>query len=1462
MLRKRREGFGYRRPGQAELDPGGPRQRDRTPEKVEKGEQHVQSTGLCWLNRETVVKELRDEKQVLRRKLEVEKEYLRILAEKELEVGKEKLRDEKQILRRKLEVEKEYLRMIAERELEVEKERLRIEDEEWLRELEEAEARVKKRKEEEREARAKVLAVEARQRNDRKGFDTAETVVEKEVGLVCLDIEPKTVSVAMEGGPLVVNQQEPVSVVMKGGLVCLDIEPKTVSVAMEGGPLVVNQREPVSGVSREFRVETDESRAAEQFTEKLVAVMPEAIIGPSGLELRAIEPEIVASGRVKRSNPKCVVASGRVKRSNPKCIVASGRVKKSNPKCVVASGRVRRSNPKCVLHSIARGSEEEPQFEVEIGQNEKPIVKALAVGDHAKEIEKVEEFGLVAEGEKGEGQMAVFRKQYHALESRAGGTGSSDRRPVVTCFRCGGPGHKVVDCWQKVGGSESARPSAGGSRTIVCFTCGVEGHRSPQCPKRGQESEKSKEGQGQARPVRKIWHRTEEDTVVEGVVNGKEVPIVLDSGATISVVPESMVEEELLTGEVVLVMAFQSREPVTLPTAKVRFKVEHLEWEEVVALAPTVEGQEAEVLCRLVSVRASDLVLRANALEQARVNRIAKVKQNTSRRERNMKQKWQGRPVMPVMARNENSRSQCSSRLRQAVVVDEEIVLEDLGAREEEVMMEDLGFESNCLGIREEEETLKGLGVEKEICVANLSNGNTVKSETGNVRETENLLELETVEEASLGIIVEQGLCVEKMKVRVWKRRKKMRRAQKGTKLTQVELGLGEQSEEKEKEEDIAVPGAGTEQLNVEKKLEKQKHLVVAELVDRENVDSSMAGGNVEEKVDSTCVMAVGLDSSREKVEAVELDSLCIRDEDVEKESYVSELKAEEEVNQELSVEIELAIPPTKVVKLDRESLVKQSKGNRSYKSCDGYSGQNETIVLDAEDSILDSSDNQRRLGKTMSMPSERAGIGVEGRDDQLKQEGPERESREQLVAETRAIEKTTSEKKDPLGVSWAKGKRNEQKEEFFVRTGEGSGVQSSNQTEVAKTAPERGVQEGQFMLGMDLVLGAHDGKEAQVEVQPECSSRVESLEIFVDESDLGLDASRSESVVVRARQKTVKFNGDGGGTSLEQDLGLEGSRGDSITEGFAKERMVVFGRKLSIMREENETEIAREEMEPMLSGRKTLEKVFLVEQPAEELQDKVMIQDKELRKTETDSELCWVLAENAATATAAVDPSLVEEEVGFEKGKAIVLERKKVEELGNLVWNEKSVAANGIVDGEDSDLGASSHLCVSYIMVCYLSYSLLFLGRSIVVNIVFCLSLGTCMERDRARQADSIMVERRNNRARKEAARTVLDRRKDKAKEADSIMVDRRNDRARREAARTVLDRRKDRTNESDRVVQEIMMKTSKLVRAPVFSQLVGGDVGSSPTEKKEESESSKTVQAGGPVQAKGLSRLCKQMN
>ena len=1274
MLSRRRNGSGYgcRSTAQAEMDPRGPRQRDRTSANVVPGEQHEQSAG-SWSR-----------------------------------------------LNREMKVEKERLREIAEKELEVEKERLRIAYEEWRNERRREDDRIMSQFKEEQNLlkgeqnklmnyMAKVLIAEAKQRNDGKRIDTAVTVVEKEIGLVSLDnIEPKTENcreveiprvkqreddpplagqgligtdcrdlpfeghslddaaflgqksggtsgsadcrflegecrgsgrqsevgmfddlyqmrsgskvesneieveetdrVAREGGPLVIRQK-PVSLVSNrvaregGPLVTRQMPVSLVSngVAIEGGPPVVGQK-PVSVVSREFTVETEESsadilsgesfdtlygcnlpmveaqsgpneklvaecigtrdfdsvfpivenlsspqfggevecfdteedtvvmllEATEQLTNTLVAVMPEANVGPSILKGRdpkekgkiecfdtgentvdilpeafeqltntlvAVVPkatEQIASGPVTDMPRAAEQQTGEVAEVKP-CVLE---IRAIEPRMPVAPGRVHRRKPKYVFQKIASGSEEEAQAREEIGQNKKPIVKALVEGDHANEIETVDELGIVSE----------------AVE-------------------------KESEC------------------TIEAASVGSAGILLPH-------------------------------------------------------------------SEVVAVHREQNK------VAAVRQKS---------VLRP---------------VRASDVVLGANALEQAIFDRVAKAKQETSRRERKIKQKWQGKPVMPVMANKENSESEPSSRLRQTVVVDEKIELECLGAREEELKMEDFGFELDCLGIREEEEMVKDLGVEMDAYVVDLSEENTVLRETENVRETVKMLESKTVTKASLDTLVrqemlteevklskwkqrndtlvEQELLAEEVKLSVWKQRKRKRRSQKWTIVTQEELGLIEQPEKKEKNVKIAVPGFGTEQLNIARKLEKQKHIVATESVDGESTGSSLVE---DENVDSSLV------------------------------------------------------------------------------------------------------------------------------DDRSKK------------LKVQAIE----------------------------------GI-----------AEEKGIQ------------------------------------------------------------------------------------GEPIAEGFAGELMVIFEKKLSIMKDTNETEIARKAMEPVLGGREKLEKVFLLEQPAEELQDKVEIKHSVQKMTETDSEVSWVLAENAAKVTAVAEPSRVKEEAGYKERKALVQDRKKVEEFGNLVLlaHENSVTANGVVGREDRDLEASSHLCVSCIMLCYL---LFLLGR-IVVSVMFCTLLRNCVEKDSFGEEEREETE--SSKAREpnygeaswlfkrwrftEAGRTVLARRKDREREAARTVVARRKDRE-REAARTVLDRRKDRarkvggvtdhktltlwtkstvlsrklmdlttfyllletgstsaeerhslskrqgvklgkrTNERDGFKQTCLVKTCKLVRTPVISQF-GGDVGTRP--------------------------------
>ena len=633
-------------------------------------------------------------------------------------------------------------------------------------------------------------------------------------------------------------------------------------------------------------------------------------------------------------------------------------------------------------------------------------------------------------------------------------------------------------------------------------------------------------------------------------------------------------------------------------------------------------------------IRASDVLLRAYALEQARFGRVAKAKKETSRRERNIRQKWQGKPETPIMARKESSGSKPSSRQGQTVRGEEKIELDCLGAREEEVVMEDFGFVLDHLGAREEEVVVKDLGIEKDAYVVELKDENTVMGEKVNVREIVHMLESETVTKASLETLVEQELLADEVKLNEWKQRKRKRRSQKWTIETQVELGLVEQPEKMEKNEKIAVPGCGTEQLNIARKQEKQKLIMAAESVDRESVVSSL--------VEDECV----------------------------------------------------------------------------------------------DSSLLE--DKSKRL-------------------------------------KVQAIE----------------------------------GI-----------AEKKGIQ------------------------------------------------------------------------------------GEPIAEGFARELRVVFEKKLSIMKDTNEKEIARNAVEPTLGGRVVFEKVFFLEHPAEELQDKCEKTYRLKKRTEIDSEVSWRLVGSAVDVAAVAEPSLVKEEAGCKKKKAFVLDRKKVEVLGKLevLAHENSVTAKSVVGREDRDLEASSHLCVSCIMLCYL---LFFLGK-IVVSVMFCTLLRTRVETDRfgevemAEETESSNVREPNygeaswlfKRGRfTEAGRTVLARRKDRAREAARTVVARRKDRA-RNAGRTVLDRRKDkarkvggetdhktltlttvlssrlkewavklmdlttvyllletgstaedrhglskrlggklgkRTTERDEFKQTSLVKTCKLVRTPVISQF-GGDVGIRP--------------------------------
>ena len=279
------------------------------------------------------------------------------------------------------------------------------------------------------------------------------------------------------------------------------------------------------------------------------------------------------------------------------------------------------------------------------GRRARAVLEAREIEDADALARGLQDF-LSHEGEKVQGKSAVFggdhsnvrRQAYHNDSDRekrkAGNAGSNGGSNSMKCFKCGKPGHKAADCWQG-----SAGKQAEGSGKITCYICGVEGHKATTCP-----GKKEPQKGANTKQVKRLELAEALDTLVQGKVNGRGASLLLDSGAHITVVPEGMVEEELRTGEYVIVKGFQAASS-EMPTAKVVFEVEGMnKWEETVALAPTEEGKENEVIygLRLQSPRGRDLVSLATKpegteVEVKRVTTRAEAKKESAERQENAK---------------------------------------------------------------------------------------------------------------------------------------------------------------------------------------------------------------------------------------------------------------------------------------------------------------------------------------------------------------------------------------------------------------------------------------------------------------------------------------------------------------------------------------------------------------------------------------------------------------------------------------------------------------------------------------------------------------------------------------------------------------------------------------------------------------------------------------------------------
>ena len=93
----------------------------------------------------------------------------------------------------------------------------------------------------------------------------------------------------------------------------------------------------------------------------------------------------------------------------------------------------------------------------------------------------------------------------------------------------------------------SAIPRLQHNPQVTCFLCGKKGHKSPDCPEIVSLSTKS------GRPVKGVSTPEATPNSCAGLVNNKPIIFTIDSGATISVIPQELVSEVNGSGTVVVV---------------------------------------------------------------------------------------------------------------------------------------------------------------------------------------------------------------------------------------------------------------------------------------------------------------------------------------------------------------------------------------------------------------------------------------------------------------------------------------------------------------------------------------------------------------------------------------------------------------------------------------------------------------------------------------------------------------------------------------------------------------------------------------------------------------------------------------------------------------------------------------------------------------------------------------------
>ena len=186
--------------------------------------------------------------------------------------------------------------------------------------------------------------------------------------------------------------------------------------------------------------------------------------------------------------------------------------------------------------------------------------------------------------------IADLREVLQSWEATEGTLFAVPEKPRSSCFKCGKPGHRAAECFAMMSGAGNDTPKREDRPVFSCYTCGQPRHKSPDCPNKAESSNNRKDVDARKKDGRKALRNirvstsSDDANVILAMVEGKQLPLLLDTGAQISVMPAELVPTSAKTGDKVRIKGFNGVAELR-DLAEVKIKVGDKEFVERVALA-------------------------------------------------------------------------------------------------------------------------------------------------------------------------------------------------------------------------------------------------------------------------------------------------------------------------------------------------------------------------------------------------------------------------------------------------------------------------------------------------------------------------------------------------------------------------------------------------------------------------------------------------------------------------------------------------------------------------------------------------------------------------------------------------------------------------------------------------------------------------------------------------------------